>query len=164
VPILRAHAFEFISNSPQQTRRVALRLGARLKPGDVVALIGDLGSGKTTFVQGLAQGWGALDPVTSPTFVLINVYRRANGAPFFHLDAYRLASPAEAWHLDLPALYDQGPMAVEWADRVKSVLPEDRLEVHMTWVDDLKRRLLFDALGPRSAKLLQTFRDDVLGR
>ena len=67
---------EIISRSAEQTRRVGMRLGTLLKPGDVVHLIGELGSGKTTFVQGVSAGWGSLDPATSPTFVLVNVYRR----------------------------------------------------------------------------------------
>jgi len=139
-------------------------LGMRLGTGMVVGLIGDLGSGKTTFVQGLAQGWGALDPVTSPTFILVNVYRRADGSPFFHLDAYRLKGPTEAWDLDLPALWDQGPLVVEWADRIASVLPEDRLSVQFEWVDELKRRLLFEAHGPQATKLVQAVRHDLLGK
>jgi len=163
VPILRPNALEFISHSPQQTRRVAMRLGARLEPGMVLALSGDLGSGKTTFVQGLAQGWGALDPVTSPTFILINVYRRAGGQPFFHLDAYRLAGPSEAWELDLPTLWDQGPLVVEWADRIEGLLPPDRMDIRFRWMDDLKRYLLFEARGPRALTLLQALRRDLLG-
>jgi len=163
VPILRAHAFEFISNSPQQTRRVGMRLGAHLEPGHVVALVGDLGSGKTTLVQGVAQGWGALDPVTSPTFILVNVYRRAQGQPLFHMDAYRLGSLHEAWELDLPALWDQGPLLVEWADRIAALLPEDRLEVHLDWMDEWKRRLLFQGRGPRANALVQRLRHDLLG-
>ncbi len=69
MPILDPQSTEFISRSPEQTRRVGMRLGAYLKQGDLVCLAGDLGSGKTTFVQGIASGWGSLDAVTSPTFV-----------------------------------------------------------------------------------------------
>jgi len=78
MPILEANAFEFFSRSADQTRRVGMRLGSVLQPGDVVCLDGDLGAGKTTFVQGIAAGWGAVDPVSSPTFVLVNVYRRSD--------------------------------------------------------------------------------------
>jgi len=163
VPILRANAFEFISHSPEQTRRLGVRLGSLLEPGLVLALEGDLGSGKTTFVQGLAQGWGALDPVTSPTFILVNVYRRADGQPFFHLDAYRLQGPHDAWALDLPALWEEGPLAVEWADRIAAALPEQRLTVRFTWVDDLKRHLLFQGQGPRAQKVLRTLRQYLFG-
>lgn len=67
-----------------------MRLGSELKTGDVICLQGNLGAGKTTFVQGLAQGWGSIDAVSSPTFIIVNEYRRATGGQIFHLDAYRL--------------------------------------------------------------------------
>ena len=92
MPILDAHTVEVFSHSPEQTRRVGMRLGALLQPGDLVCLQGELGAGKTTLVQGVAQGWGSLDPVSSPTFVLVNLYRRPEGSELFHLDAYRLDS------------------------------------------------------------------------
>ena len=79
MPILSPHSLEIISRSPEQTRRVGMRLGAMLQVGDVVGLCGELGSGKTTLVQGIGAGWGSLDAVTSPTFVLVNVYRRTDG-------------------------------------------------------------------------------------
>ena len=93
-PILDRNSLEIISRSAEQTRRVGMRLGAMLEPGDIVCLIGDLGAGKTTFVQGLAAGWGSLDPVSSPTFVIVNVYRRLDQRKLYHLDAYRLSGPA----------------------------------------------------------------------
>ena len=80
MPILDPHSLEFISRSAEQTRRVGMRLGGMVGSGDVICLVGDLGSGKTTFIQGFAAGWGSLDPVTSPTFVLVNLYRRPEGA------------------------------------------------------------------------------------
>ncbi|HNO86433.1 MAG TPA: tRNA (adenosine(37)-N6)-threonylcarbamoyltransferase complex ATPase subunit type 1 TsaE, partial [Anaerolineales bacterium] len=79
MPILDSHTIEFFSRSPEQTRRIGMRIGAGLKAGDVICLQGNLGAGKTTFVQGLAQGWGSLDSVSSPTFILVSQYRRANG-------------------------------------------------------------------------------------
>jgi tRNA threonylcarbamoyladenosine biosynthesis protein TsaE len=69
MPILNANTLEFVSRSPEQTRRLGMRLGALMQAGDVICLSGDLGSGKTTLVQGIARGWGSLDPVSSPTFV-----------------------------------------------------------------------------------------------
>ena len=110
-PILDRNSFEIISRSAEQTRRVGMRLGALLEPGDIVCLIGDLGAGKTTLVQGLAAGWGSLDPVSSPTFVIVNVYRRLDQNQLFHLDAYRLSGAAEAADLDLdrfPAVAQTG--------------------------------------------------------
>ena len=101
--ILKPNAFEFFSHSAEQTRRLGVRLGAMLPVGTVLCLEGDLGSGKTTLVQGIAQGWGSTDRVTSPTFVILNQYRRPNGMQLFHADAYRLAEndPFDLAILDL---------------------------------------------------------------
>ena len=78
-----------------------MRLGGMLHTSDLICLQGDLGAGKTTLVQGLAQGWGSLDAVSSPTFVLVNEYRRPDACQLFHMDAYRLESAPEAAELDL---------------------------------------------------------------
>ena len=94
MPILDEHTLDFVSKSPDQTRRIGMRLGALLQAGDLICLQGDLGAGKTTLVQGMAQGWGTLDSVSSPTFVLVNVYRRADETQFFHMDAYRIEGKA----------------------------------------------------------------------
>jgi tRNA threonylcarbamoyladenosine biosynthesis protein TsaE len=115
-PILGRNSLEIISRSAEQTRRVGMRLGSLLKPGDIVCLTGDLGAGKTTLVQGMAAGWGSLDPVSSPTFVIVNLYRRLDRATFFHLDAYRLSGPTEAVDLDLDSMLDEGSLVIEWAD------------------------------------------------
>ncbi len=162
-PVLDRHALEMISRSAEQTRRVGMRLGALLQPGDVIALEGDLGSGKTTLVQGIAAGWGSLDPVSSPTFVLVKVYRRADKQRFYHLDAYRLSGPAEAIDLDLENMIAGGPLVVEWAERIESALPDDRLWVSMKWLDETRRHLLFSPQGDDYEKLVQTFRDQLLG-
>ncbi|OGO27255.1 MAG: tRNA (adenosine(37)-N6)-threonylcarbamoyltransferase complex ATPase subunit type 1 TsaE [Chloroflexi bacterium RBG_16_54_11] len=163
MPILDSHSLEIISRSAEQTRRVGMRLGALLKPGDLVALVGDLGSGKTTLVQGIAAGWGSLDPVSSPTFVIVNVYRHSDGLRLFHLDAYRLDGPKEALDLDLDIMLDQGPMVVEWAERVQPVLPEEGLWVHLNYIDDVQRDLIFSARGQNYEALLARFRKLIYG-
>jgi len=93
MPILNERSVEFLSHSPEQTRRVGVRLGEMLHGGHLVCLDGDLGSGKTTLTQGIARGWGALESVTSPTFVLVNEYHRADTDLLYHVDAFRLATP-----------------------------------------------------------------------
>ncbi len=163
MPILDSHSLEIISRSAEQTRRVGMRLGALLKPGDLVALVGDLGSGKTTLVQGIAAGWGTLDPVSSPTFVLVNVYRHSDGSRLFHLDAYRLNGAAEAVDLDLDTMLDQGSMVVEWAERVKEVLPDEGLWVHLNYIDEVQRDLIFSGRGDYYQDLLAHFRKLVYG-
>lgn len=163
MPILDADSFEFFSRSPEQTRRLGMRLGGLLQPGDFLALSGDLGAGKTTLVQGIAQGWGSLDAVSSPTFVLVNTYRRSDGHSLNHLDAYRLQSALEAEDLDLDALLEQGAMVVEWPERIDSALPSDRLLVQLRWIADEQRAMAFTAKGARYFQLLKEFRQKILG-
>jgi tRNA threonylcarbamoyladenosine biosynthesis protein TsaE len=163
MPILDTHSLEFISRSTEQTRRVGMRLGSLLEPGDLICLVGDLGSGKTTLVQGIGAGWGSLDPVSSPTFVLVNVYRRPEGKRLFHLDAYRLNGAAEAAELDIDAMVEEGPLVVEWADRIQSVLPENYLRINLRWVNPEQRDLVLSARGERFETLLAAFRRRVYG-
>lgn len=140
-----------------------MRLGGLVRPWDVICLEGDLGAGKTTFVQGLAQGWGSLDTVSSPTFILVNQYRRPDDERFYHMDAYRLASAPEAEELDLDYMLSQGPLVVEWADRVSTVLPEERLWMKLEYVDDEHRQLLMTSVGERFDHLLVELRQAMFG-
>ncbi len=149
MPTYSANSFDFLSRAPEQSRRVGFRLGAMLKPGDVLALHGDLGAGKTTFVQGIAQGWGSVDEVSSPTFVLVNVYRRPDGALIHHMDAYRIQSALEAEDLDLDEMMRSGALLVEWAERIQSALPAEHLEVQLAYVNDEQRSLAFYPHGKR---------------
>jgi tRNA threonylcarbamoyladenosine biosynthesis protein TsaE len=161
MPILDPHSMEFFSRSAEQTRRVGMRLGGLLKTGDVVCLIGELGSGKTTLVQGIAAGWGSLDPVSSPTFVLVNVYRQLDGRRLYHLDAYRLGSALEAIDLDLDFMLATGPLVVEWAERVQEALPAERLKVTLAYIDEVRRNLTFSAQGRRSEGMLEALRQQL---
>lgn len=164
MPILDEHSLDFVSHSPDQTRRLGVRLGELLKPGDLVLLAGDLGAGKTTFAQGIARGWGSLDPVTSPTFVLINEYRRADEARLVHFDGFRLENGAEAASLGLQEMIEEGgPLLIEWPERVQSMLPGHGLWVHLRWVDDSRRALRLEAHGVRSETLLRLFRKAAFG-
>ena len=163
MPILDSHSIEFFSKSPEQTRRIGMRLGALIQPGDLICLQGDLGTGKTTLVQGVAQGWGALDEVSSPTFVLVNTYRRANAGQLFHFDAYRIESLAEAEELDLDSLLDQGPLFVEWPERVEAILPRERLWTFLEYESDEHRDLRFSARGSRYESILDALRLKVYG-
>ena len=163
MPILDAHTFEFFSRSPEQTRRLGMRLGATLQRGDLVCLQGELGAGKTTLVQGLAQGWGALDAVSSPTFVLVNAYRRPDSNQLFHFDAYRIESLGEAEELDLDTLLSQGPVVIEWPERVELILPPQRLWGWLEYETDEHRAMRFAACGKRYENLLDHLRRTVYG-
>src|SRR3972149_9563111 len=108
MPILDDPTLEFLSHSPEETRRGGVRLGEMLHGGHLVCLEGDLGSGKTTLTQGIARGWGALDSVTSPTFVIINEYHRADAGVLYHVDAFRLGTAEEANAMGLAGVLTQG--------------------------------------------------------
>ncbi len=117
-----------------ETRALAAAVAALLGPGDVVALDGDLGAGKTAFTQGAAAALGVSGPVTSPTFTLAHRYE--GRIPVDHLDVYRLDHEAEVADLGLDELFDDAVAFVEWAERIESLLPRDRLEVTLHFVDD----------------------------
>lgn len=163
MPILDQNSIEFISRGTEYTHRVGIRLGTLLNTGDVICLQGDLGSGKTVLVQGMAAGWGSLDQVTSPTFVLLNLYRRLDGGRFHHLDAYRLENAREARELDLQSSIDTGPLVVEWAERISTALPKDHLWVTLRIVDENQRDLIFSARGDHYKTLLDKFRMRIYG-
>lgn len=121
---------EVKSESPESTRTLGEQLGRFLRPGNVVALLGNLGAGKTCFTQGIARGLGVSAKVTSPTFVLIKEYQ--GRLPLYHFDAYRLGSPEELVDLGSEEYFSgPGVCVIEWAERVTAALPEDRLEVEL---------------------------------
>jgi tRNA threonylcarbamoyladenosine biosynthesis protein TsaE len=163
MPILDEHTLEFFSRSPEQTRRVGMRVGGLLNSGDVVCLQGELGAGKTTFVQGVAQGWGSFDAVSSPTFILVNMYRRADGGQLFHLDAYRLDSIAEAEELDLDSMLAQGPVVIEWAERMEKIIPRERLWIDFEYLDEEGRQMRIRSTGRRNDVLLDGLRQSIFG-
>lgn len=120
---------EMRSDSPRSTQRIAAALAAVLVPGDVVALSGELGAGKTCFVQGAAQGLGIDELVTSPTFVLVRSYQ--GRLPLVHCDVYRLETLRDVQDLGEDVLADDVVTMIEWGDAVRAILPEERLEVEL---------------------------------
>ena len=126
------------THSADETHAAGERLGHTLGPGDVVALTGELGAGKTCFVQGLARGLGARVWPTSPTFVLVNEYPA--DLPIHHVDAYRVAGPAEMIDIGVLELIDgDGVTVIEWADRVAALLPDRTIHVSIAGVGDEPR-------------------------
>lgn len=155
-----ASPVEYLSHSVEQTRALGARLGRILTGGEVIALIGPLGAGKTQWVKGLSDGAGVtdLDAVNSPTFVLVNEY--AGRVHIHHLDAYRLAGPAELSALGFDEMIDSGStVVIEWADRVMSVLPEDCLTITMEIAGLTERRIRGLSDGPTSSRLLRAWED-----
>ncbi|MFA9429656.1 tRNA (adenosine(37)-N6)-threonylcarbamoyltransferase complex ATPase subunit type 1 TsaE [Egicoccus sp. AB-alg2] len=123
------------SKAPEQTRELAAALAPMLAPGDVVALSGELGAGKTCFVQGAARALGVHDRVTSPTFTLVRTYPEAD-VPIVHCDVYRLDRLQDVLDLGDEVLAPDVVTFVEWGDAVASLLPDDRLDVELTLADD----------------------------
>ncbi len=134
-------------------------LGRLLKKGDVVALVGELGAGKTTLVKGIALGCGVRDAseVTSPTFILMSEHK--GRLPFYHFDAYRLHGADELTVLGSQEYFEgAGVCAVEWAERVEGALPVDRVDVRALHVNPERRRFAFSSSGPRSMKIIARLR------
>ena len=129
------------SRSFEATEAAGERLSAGLEPGAVVALTGELGAGKTCFVQGLVRGLGATTRATSPTFVLVNEYR--GRLPIHHVDAYRTSGPDEMIDIGLLELIDgDGVTVIEWADKVVSLLPPRTIHVAIAGVGDEPRTIV----------------------
>ena len=163
MPILDDRHFEFFSHSPDQTRRLGIHLGGYLRTGDVICLEGNLGAGKTTLVQGIAQGWGTLDPVSSPTYVIVNEYRNPGEDTLFHLDAYRLENAFEAEALDFERMLSQGPLVIEWPERIREILPEEHLWIKLEYTAVEHRAMLLSPRGKRYETIVEKLRQKLYG-
>ncbi len=158
-----ASPFEITTHSADETRALGETIGRLLRGGDVLALVGNLGAGKTTFTQGIGAGLGIKGYMRSPTFTLVNEYELANGEVLFHLDGYRLGETLdeamlEAESFGMEYLFDdeRAVIIVEWADRVATILPPDRLQATIEYVEEIEDRLfILRASGPRSQALLE---------
>lgn len=167
MPILDEHTLDLISHSADQTRRLGARLGVLLQVGDVICLEGDLGAGKTCLAQGVGIGMGLVEAVTSPSFTLVAEYRPPPPAPpLYHIDLYRLDAPVdEVLGIGLDDyLLGDGVCLIEWADRIRSVLPCERLWVTLRHLDPPgKRSIVMQANGRRYDELLRQFRQSAFG-
>lgn len=138
---------EYISNSPEETFTIGKELAATLKGGEVLALSGDLGAGKTAFVQGLAAGLGVKALVNSPTYTIMKLYRAKKGVikQLCHIDAYRLDSGSELKDIGVDEYFGQADTvsAVEWAGRVKSSMPSNSLIISIKILDKNSRVICF---------------------
>ena len=141
------------TTSPDETRAVGRRLAGLLRAGDVVLLAGRLGSGKTVFVSGIADGLGVEDQITSPTFVLVHEHR--GFLPLIHADVYRLGSSAEFDDLELPEAAEDGVLVVEWGTAIESAVPDDHLVVEITMIGDEERRIDLEPVGSWAARPLE---------
>jgi tRNA threonylcarbamoyladenosine biosynthesis protein TsaE len=136
-----------VCKSAEATRALAKEIGRRAVPGTVIALSGDLGAGKTCFIQGLAAGLGVEGPVASPTFIMIAEH--AGRLPLYHVDLYRTASLAEIRGLGLDELLDGTAVtAIEWAERAAPLLPPRAIRIHIRGAGDEPRTVEIDGAPP----------------
>ena len=146
-------------DSDDETIKLGNELGALLADGDVIALVGELGSGKTWFTKGLALGLG-VNPqtvITSPSFAFVNEYQ--GKYTFFHMDVYRLESLAEFISAGLEEyLYDnESVVAMEWADRWPEILPAQSIKVEFAIIDENQRKITVSGQHPRSFRIMEAF-------
>lgn len=125
--------WQLTTTTAEQTHALGAQIGGRLAGGEVIAVTGPLGSGKTCLIQGIGDGLQVTDGITSPTFVLVRRYQ--GRLRLYHVDAYRLEDPEAALQIGLPELVQQDSVvAVEWADHIVQVLPEDRLDIQIAHI------------------------------
>lgn len=153
-----------MSHSTLHTERLGERIAALARPGDVVALWGELGAGKTVLARGIAVGLGVdATEVTSPTFVILHEHEGGR-MPLFHLDLYRLAGAQDLATTGWEECLDAGGLTViEWPDRAGAQLPEDRLDIRLERIAESKRRVTLSATGARSRELLAEVAADAFG-
>ena len=134
---------EYMTNAPEETEALGEKLGKLLRPGTVLAYLGDLGAGKTAFTRGLARGLGCRETVTSPTYTIVNEYLGGR-LPLFHFDMYRLTSSDDLWDIGWEDYLDrQGVCAVEWSENVPEAMA-GALTVRIEKLGDTVRRITID--------------------
>lgn len=145
----------FVSDSPETTEKLGYSLAQLLQPGVFIALHGELGAGKTRFASGLAKGLGVdpAIPVTSPTYTLLNIYQ--GRIPLYHFDLYRLHGDDDIVDLGFSEYFSGiGVCLVEWAERLDKELPQERLEIFMSYLDENIREIELIANAPGYEKLI----------
>ncbi|OGY27045.1 MAG: tRNA (adenosine(37)-N6)-threonylcarbamoyltransferase complex ATPase subunit type 1 TsaE [Candidatus Woykebacteria bacterium RBG_19FT_COMBO_43_10] len=145
---------EFISNSAEETKKFAGEFAKKLKPGDILALYGDLGAGKTTFIQGLVAALGYKGKVFSPTFIFVRPYKisgqtsdfrwqKSGIKTFYHIDLYRIEEPADLKTIGIEEFLSENDSvsAIEWPERSEEELPERTVKIKFDYIDETKRRI-----------------------
>jgi len=158
---LKEISVKYLTTSVEKTVWLGQQLGAQLINGDIIALIGDLGGGKTWFTKGIAIGL-EIDPndIVSPTFTLVNEYRGRQ--QIFHIDLYRLKNNIEILDLDLEDYFSrEGIVVIEWADRWPGTLPETKIHVKFKMIDEHTRRLEFFGNHYRAKEIIGALKEKV---
>ena len=160
----KGRTLEIISSSPQETEHIGSLLGKMLTRGDIIALSGELGSGKTTLVKGLAQGMGFdREEVVSPSFTLVNEYE--GPLPLFHIDLYRLGDERDLREIGYEEYIGEAGVAViEWADRVRNAVPHESLWITLRYQYAERREIVMQPHGDRYEKIIEELRRRVYNK
>ncbi len=144
---------ELVTRSPEETQELGRRIGRKVQPGDVILLVGELGSGKTCLTQGIAWGLGIKEHALSPTFVIM---REMHGRlPLYHVDLYRLDRIEETQDLGLDDYFKgRGICVVEWAEKAMTLMPREHLRIEISYVSDTERKIQLKPRGPRYEELI----------
>jgi len=139
----------FLSKSPEETIEFAKNFALKLKGGEILALTGDLGSGKTTFIKGLAEGLKVSDTINSPTFVMLKSYSakiKKKPIDFIHVDAYRVETIEDIKSVGIEDYLgrDDVILAIEWAEKIKEILPKNTIKIQFKTVDENTRKIIYD--------------------
>lgn len=148
---------QIITENPDQTIKLGMAIASFLQKGDTLALFGNLGSGKTTLVKGIAKGLRVKkQAVNSPSFVLLKEYK--GRLPLYHFDFYRIEKPEETYGIGLEEfLFGKGVCAIEWADRIKKILPKQHLHIELKFLDKNRRRIRISGFGKRYKELVKKY-------
>lgn len=138
---------KYVTHNAEETQRLAQKIADEVRDGGCLCLFGDLGSGKTTFTQGLARALGITGNISSPTFLLARSYKIPSNEianqTFYHLDLYRLGTIKEIREIGLAEMLadNQGIVVIEWSEKLGDLLPKSRIELHFTYVDEQTRNI-----------------------
>lgn len=138
----------FVTNTVDETIDIGIKLGRALRPGDVVCLDGDLGSGKTHLTKGIALGLGIRDHITSPTFNIVNEYD--GRLKFYHFDVYRVNDPDEIAAIGFDEyIFSDAASVIEWADYIRELIPEEHIQIQITKESETRRNISIQWFGKR---------------
>ena len=140
-------------DNDKETREIGFKLGKLLKPGSIVCLIGDLGAGKTTMTQSLAEALEVDDYITSPTFTIVNEYE--GKMPLYHFDVYRIGCSEEMYDIGFDEYINgEGVCIIEWANIIEDILPDDYLKIELKY-KDMSREMILNPVGEKYEKIVE---------
>lgn len=151
---------KYLSKKSEDTLMLGEKIGKRLRGGMILALEGDLGGGKTTFTKGIARGLNIKEAITSPSFTLEKIYKVKGNKEIdnlYHFDFYRIDSPKDVVGLELGEVLgnDGGAVVVEWAEKIETVLPKEKLIIKFEYIDENSRKILLKAYGEKYNKIIK---------